>query len=395
MTLIDQRYKFSKTEEERGEAWYTWSVEPCESGAPKLYPTPSFTVTGTGLTGYRVQYRTGSTGYSTVLIFIHFNFMILSKVCAVPLYTLGKDAPHHHPLLPAPLLGRPSVCAVVSTQRRWDVAVDDPAERAELFPIWSRYESVQVVRRQQELAEKERLYLHWEGVCCIEQDGHNRITELHVERNGLRGAFSSTFAGVLTELQVIDVHLNYVTNFPPGVSRLTNLQQAKFGRNPICGNATELLSEFAPLTKLTKFNCNFCCLSGEFPDSVLANKPMLEEIYWDGNNFTGPIPPSAGRLPSLTKISFNLNSMVGPFPSGLTKKPPLLNLTDCRFGSDTDFAPVRHQSRKPGTSLVAELARQQFYWLPLSPSVLDSICNAEGKGYTPSPLDCRHAGPTR
>ena len=289
----------------------------------------------------------------------------------------------------------PACARSCPTQRRWDVAADDPAERAELFQFGRDMKASKWYDGNRNWLKKSVSICDWEGVCCIEQDGHNRITELHVERNGLRGAFSSTFAGAFTELQVIDVHLNYVTNFPPGVSRLTNLQQAKFGRNPICGNATELLSEFAPLTKLTKFNCNFCCLSGEFPDYVLANKPMLEEIYWDGNNFTGPIPPSAGRLPSLTKISFNLNSMVGPFPSGLTKKPPLLNLTDCRLGSDTDFAPYDTSPGSPERAWLLNWHGNSFTGCPLSPSVLDSICNAEGKGYTPSPLDCRHAGPTR
>lgn len=160
----------------------------------------------------------------------------------------------------------PTCARSCPTQRRWEVAADNPAERAELFQFGRDMKASKWYDGNRNWLEKSISMCDWEGVCCIEQDGHNRITELHVERNGLRGAFSSTFAGAFTELQVIDVHLNYVTNFPPGVSRLRNLQQAKFGRNPICGNASELLGEFAPLIKLTKFNCNFCCLSGEFPD---------------------------------------------------------------------------------------------------------------------------------
>ena len=42
------------------------------------------------------------------------------------------------------------------------------------------------------------------------------------------------------------------------------------------------------------------------PD-LFGNMISLEETYWDGNNFTGPIPSSVGALTSLTKISFAPN----------------------------------------------------------------------------------------
>jgi hypothetical protein len=62
---------------------------------------------------------------------------------------------------------------------------------------------------------------------------------------------------------------------------------------------------------------------------------MLEESYWDGNNFTGSIPPSVGKLKALIKTSFNLNSLSGPVPAGLAELPLL---TDCRIGSDMDWS---------------------------------------------------------
>jgi len=39
----------------------------------------------------------------------------------------------------------------------------------------------------------------------------------------------------MSKLKVINVHGNEVTNFPPNVSALVDLREAKFGRNPICG----------------------------------------------------------------------------------------------------------------------------------------------------------------
>ena len=144
--------------------------------------------------------------------------------------------------------------------------------------------------------------------------------------------------------------------------------------------------------------------------------PRLEELYWDGNNFTGPIPPSVSSLKLLTKISFNLNSMSGPIPPGLGKLP----LTDCRIGSDTDFKPcllrtmhLQHICTSAYRSYIQLLQPYSFYmqsfayafyggrydtsagsperawllkWLgntfdcPVPPAILKSVCNAQEKG---------------
>jgi hypothetical protein len=133
-------------------------------------------------------------------------------------------------------------------------------------------------------------------------------------------------------------------------------------------------------------------LSGEFPD-ILANKPLLEEMYWDGNNFTGKIPPSVGKLKALTKISFNLNSMSGPFPDGLAaamQNPA----NDCRVGSDTDFAPYDTSAGSPERRWLLRWVGNTFTDCPLSPSVLRSACGLQGKGLTPSPLNCSVAAAT-
>ena len=121
---------------------------------------------------------------------------------------------------------------------------------------------------------------------------------------------------------------------------------------------------------------------GEFPN-VLGNMPKLEEFYWDGNNFTGSIPPSVANLKSLTKLSFNLNSMSGHIPAGLGDLP----LTDCRIGSDTDFKPYDTSTGSPERAWLLEWVGNSFD-CPVPSAVLKSVCNAQGKGYTPSPLNC-------
>ena len=123
-------------------------------------------------------------------------------------------------------------------------------------------------------------------------------------------------------------------------------------------------------------------MSGRFPD-ILGHMPKLEELYWDGNNFTGPIPPSVSTLKHLTKISFNLNSMSGAIPPGLAKLP----LDDCRIGSDTDFKPYDTSVGSPERAWLLKWVGNTFD-CPVPRVILKSVCNAQGKGYTPSPLNC-------
>ena len=222
----------------------------------------------------------------------------------------------------------------------------------------------------------------WAGICCKDfGDGAgSRVTEIHAERNCLKGSFTDSFVS-MKEIKVVNVHLNNVTNFPPNVARLVHLREAKFGRNPICGTVPP---EFKYLSNLTKFNCNFCCLSGDFPD-VFYNKPLLEETFWDGNNFTGTIPSSVGTLNALTKVSFNLNNFIGAAPEGLCNLPLL---HDCRIGADIDFGPYDDgDSYWPYPWLIEPIAGNIFT-CPIPQCIAHGICNSTDADPVPSPVIC-------
>ena len=212
----------------------------------------------------------------------------------------------------------------------FDVSRDHRMERDELVKF-AKDLNVENWNENENWTTKTTSFCYFHGICCTQDENStNRVSEIHLERNNLSGRFSDSFAMNLPLLRILNVHLNDVKNFPSNIASLTHLNEAKFGRNPICGTIPH---EFSSLTQLTKFNCNFCCLTGTMPDSMFENMSNLEETFWDGNSLTGTLPSSLARLESLTKISFNLNSMRGPLPNLCE----LRNLHDCRLGSDQSF----------------------------------------------------------
>ena len=276
------------------------------------------------------------------------------------------------------LLATGLVCE--DTRADWKREDDFLADREELLKFGNMMHVQQWTDGSRNWMNESLSVCSWEGVCCMSFPGKgNRVTEIHVERNGLRGAFANSFAPALSELRVLNVHLNNVTNFPPNVAALTHLREAKFGRNPIHGTVP---AGFASLRNLTKFNCNFCALSGQFPD-VFGSLPTLEETFWDGNNFTGSLPSSLASLSSLTKLSFNLNALTGPVPAGLCD---LKLVHDCRIGSDTDYGPYELNS---GEWQWVVRAKGNMFSCPVPPCMTNSVCNASVADPVASPIRCQ------
>ena len=115
------------------------------------------------------------------------------------------------------------------------------------------------------------------------------------------------------------------------MDQMPELQVFKLGRNPLIGGFPDMRK----LTKLIQFNCNFCSLTGPVLD-IFDSFPDLEKTYWDGNGFSGPLPPSVGKLKKLTRLSFNINNLSGAVPESWSELAASGTLTDCRVGSDTN-----------------------------------------------------------
>jgi hypothetical protein len=267
------------------------------------------------------------------------------------------------------------------TKGPFDTSKDHSTDREELLKFAQDFH-VENWNENGNWSDLDRSFCDFQRVCCVRDDvGMNRVSELHMERNNLSGSFSDTFSKNLPFLRVLNFHLNNVENFPPEVYRLTDLNEAKFGRNPICGT---IPSEFSKLVRLKKFNCNFCCLTGKMPDNMFENMTMLEETFWDGNALTGTLPSSLTKLKSLSKISFNLNNIYGSLPNLCE----IQNLHDCRLGSDQDFEVYEANY----SWLLSNVSGNVFDMCP--DCMINGVCNDPNASPASSPLLCTNRSQT-
>jgi len=165
--------------------------------------------------------------------------------------------------------------------------------------------------------------------------GLTKLKNIDVEYTCIGG----TLEGIreLKAIESFQVHGNYISGtIPQEIDELTNVVILKLGRNPITGT----LPLFKNLKSVVQFNCNFCALSGEFPD-MFGYMPSLEVSYWDGNGFHGSLPASLGVAKKLTRLSFNINNFTGAIPEGICNIPAGQKGGDCRIGADIELGPYQ------------------------------------------------------
>jgi hypothetical protein len=146
----------------------------------------------------------------------------------------------------------------------------------------------------------------------------------------------------------MQIHGNFISGtLPPEIDNLEHLVDHKLGRNPISGTLPPLKK---PKLKLQKYNCNFCALSGTFPDVFSPSGfPALTQAYWDGNGFSGTLPASIGSLKTLETLSFNVNNFAGEFPAEFCHT----HAGDCRIGADAGRKWLEgYQAGKPRSAVL-------------------------------------------
>uniref|UniRef100_J3MDT5 Receptor kinase-like protein Xa21 n=1 Tax=Oryza brachyantha TaxID=4533 RepID=J3MDT5_ORYBR len=132
----------------------------------------------------------------------------------------------------------------------------------------------------------------------------------------------------VTDIQSIRMSNNHFSgSVPPGLSALRNLVMYNIGFNQIVDN-TSILVDLMNCTKLEFIAFDENLIEGILPDSIGNLSSSLTKLYVGGNEISGYIPASIGRLSALTLLNMSYNQLSGgiPLEVGLLKELTMLGL---------------------------------------------------------------------
>ena len=167
--------------------------------------------------------------------------------------------------------------------------------------------------------------------------------------------------GELTQLGRLNLGQNQLTKIPSSIQKLTNLQVLVLNSNQIGGQLNGEI--FAPLTKLSYLSISANALEGQIPASLFT-LPKLEQLYIEGNKFTGAMPSVGGAtklgilnaadnrltaLPvdlavrtNLTDLILDENEFSGPVPASVGELTKLVTL---KLGNNHFSGPIPDLSK--------------------------------------------------
>ena len=154
----------------------------------------------------------------------------------------------------------------------------------------------------------------WFGVVA---DSNGAVTKLELPGNNLSGALPDDL-GSLTGLTVLDLSGNRLTGTIPELTALTGLQTLDLGDNLLSGEIPEWLGEQtpegAPKLPLRELSLRGNQFRGMIPRS-LGDVYLLEVLYLDRNQLSGPITAAFGNLLRLKAVRFAGNTDADGNPS--------------------------------------------------------------------------------
>ncbi|GAA4272082.1 leucine-rich repeat domain-containing protein [Aquimarina gracilis] len=122
----------------------------------------------------------------------------------------------------------------------------------------------------------------------------------------------------------LDMFKNNLTGvLPPSLGTFTDMNKLVLSGNDIGG---ELPDSLIHLTKLQAIHLSNNEFTGAIPILKLLNASKITYLYFDGNNFSGPIPPEIGQLSNLVYVSLSYNELSGNIPVEITQLPNLVTL---------------------------------------------------------------------
>ncbi|XP_038903747.1 probable leucine-rich repeat receptor-like protein kinase At5g49770 isoform X2 [Benincasa hispida] len=147
--------------------------------------------------------------------------------------------------------------------------------------------------------------------------------------------------GNLSNLSFLALNSNNFTGtIPPSLGKLSNLYWLDLADNQLTGSLPVSTSESPGLDLLLKakhFHFNKNQLSGSISPKLFSSEMVLIHILFDGNKFSGNIPPTLGLVKTLEVLRLDRNSLTGTVPSNLNN---LTNINELNLANNKLTGPL-------------------------------------------------------
>ncbi|KZV27143.1 hypothetical protein F511_31105 [Dorcoceras hygrometricum] len=182
---------------------------------------------------------------------------------------------------------------------------------------------------------------NWQGVLCE----NNRVTVLRLPGSSLFGTLPSNTISNLTLLHTLSLRLNHLYGpLPSDLARLSQLQNLFLQGNRFSGTVSDVLFSLLSLVRLNLASNNF---SGGIP-SGFNNLTRLRSLFLEYNQFSGVLPDI--ELPDLLQLNVSFNNLSGSVPKGLEGKPKHAFLGTLLCGKPLDNACGKNDGETTGAS---------------------------------------------
>ncbi|OEL35453.1 putative LRR receptor-like serine/threonine-protein kinase [Dichanthelium oligosanthes] len=151
------------------------------------------------------------------------------------------------------------------------------------------------------------------------------LQDLRLQANGLVGPIPQGLFNNTPNVSIIHLGSNRLTGeIPDCVATLSNLVALVLEENHLSGTMPPGIFNMSQLKRLYVSNNNN--LSGPIPENESFHLPMLEDVFLDGNQFSGLIPWGLSGCQNLVRLALYGNRFIGSVPSWLATLPNLIGI---------------------------------------------------------------------